>query len=118
MLLAVGATHPMAATAPHPSPPHPWLAAPPCPPPPLTRALPEPELLAAIGDALARSGLLADGRSPFAAAVAGLLKGSVDVLGDASRQAEALLSYPLADTLAGADAAAVRVPRVVALGSG
>lgn len=48
-------------------------------------------------------GLLSQADSPFAAAVAGLMKGSVDVLTEASAQLPPLLGYPLSDTAASED---------------
>uniref|UniRef100_A0A383VW33 glutamate--tRNA ligase n=1 Tax=Tetradesmus obliquus TaxID=3088 RepID=A0A383VW33_TETOB len=63
------------------------------------RALPEEELLSRIADALVAGGVLADASSAFAAAMASLVKGSVDMLGDAAAQVPALLGYPLAETV-------------------
>lgn len=64
------------------------------------RALPDADLTAAVAGALASAGLLSDAGSPFAAAVAGLVKGSVELLSDAAAQAAPLLGYPLAETAA------------------
>ncbi|KAF8072358.1 Glutamate--tRNA ligase [Scenedesmus sp. PABB004] len=72
------------------------------------RALPEEELLSRIGQALVDGGLLATPGSPFAAAVAGLIKGSVDMLGDAPGQVSPMLAYPLAETAASEEFKTVR----------
>lgn len=67
------------------------------------RLLPESELISLIGQTLVDAGLLSQADSPFAAAVAGLMKGSVDVLTEASAQLPPLLGYPLSDTAASED---------------
>jgi hypothetical protein len=64
------------------------------------RALPEDDLTARIAASLADAGLLSDAGSPFAAAVAGLVKGSVELLTDAGAQAAPLWGYPFAETAA------------------
>jgi hypothetical protein len=55
------------------------------------------------------TGLLKDGASPFAAAVARLMKGSVDVLSEAVPQLPPLLGYPLSETAATEEFKAVSV---------
>ncbi|GBF90708.1 non-discriminatory gln-glu-trna synthetase [Raphidocelis subcapitata] len=64
------------------------------------RALPDAELTARIASNLVEAGLLADGGSPFAGAVASLVKGSVELLNDAAAQAPGLWGYPFAETVA------------------
>ncbi|KAF6253056.1 non-discriminatory gln-glu-trna synthetase [Scenedesmus sp. NREL 46B-D3] len=63
------------------------------------RALPEEELVSRIGEALVAAGVLSDASSAFAAAVSSLVKGSVDMLGDAAGQVPQLLGYPLSETV-------------------
>lgn len=46
------------------------------------------------------AGLLSSASSKFAAAVSGLMKGSVDVLTEAAQQLPPLLGYPLSETAA------------------
>lgn len=64
------------------------------------RSLPEDELVSMLAQALVDAGLLAKADSPFAAAVAGLVKGSCDLVKDASEQVPALFGYPLEETTA------------------
>ncbi|KIZ03334.1 glutamyl-tRNA synthetase [Monoraphidium neglectum] len=64
------------------------------------RALPEEELLGRIGAALVADGVVTSPDSAFAKALAGLVKGSVELLTDCAAQARPLLSYPLAETVA------------------
>eukprot|EP00882_Tetradesmus_deserticola_P010161 GHRQ01010736.1.p1 GENE.GHRQ01010736.1~~GHRQ01010736.1.p1 ORF type:complete len:541 (+),score=308.25 GHRQ01010736.1:559-2181(+) len=63
------------------------------------RALPEEELVSRISEALVAAGVLSDASSAFAAAVSKLVKGSVDMLGDAAAQVPPLLGYPLSETV-------------------
>lgn len=72
------------------------------------RALPESELVGLIAQSLVSAGLLTDASSPFAAAVSGLVKGSVDMLADAAAQVPALLGYPLSETVQSAEFKPVR----------
>jgi hypothetical protein len=72
------------------------------------RNLPEEELLARIGAALVDAGVLSSASSPFAAAVAALVKGSVEVLTDAAAQVPGLLAYPLEEVMASEECKAVR----------
>jgi hypothetical protein len=67
------------------------------------RALPEDKLISRISEALGAAGVLADAASPFAAAVSKLVKGSVDMLGDAAGQVPQLLGYPLSETVQSED---------------
>eukprot|EP00775_Hariotina_reticulata_P006873 gene6873-7089_t len=67
------------------------------------RALPEEELVSLVASSLVAGGVLSDASSPFAAAVARLVKGSVDMLSDAAAQVPQLLSYPLSETLQSED---------------
>eukprot|EP00879_Flechtneria_rotunda_P020771 GHRR01021864.1.p1 GENE.GHRR01021864.1~~GHRR01021864.1.p1 ORF type:complete len:448 (+),score=164.27 GHRR01021864.1:350-1693(+) len=63
------------------------------------RSLPEDELVQLITSSLASANVIADASSPFAAAIAGLVKGSIDMLSDAVEQVPPLLGYPLQDTV-------------------
>ncbi|KAI8465731.1 MAG: non-discriminatory gln-glu-trna synthetase [Monoraphidium minutum] len=71
------------------------------------RALPEDELVARIGAALAAGGVVGSADSAFAKAAAGLVKGSVELLTDAPDQIKPLLGYPLEETLASEECKAV-----------
>ncbi|KAI3438090.1 hypothetical protein D9Q98_000532 [Chlorella vulgaris] len=71
------------------------------------RALPEEEMRAMIGGGWAASGLLARTDSPFVAAALALVQNSLELVTDADRELRALLSYPLAETVAGEGAKAV-----------
>lgn len=66
----------------------------------LCRALPEDELIGLISKQLVDAGLLSKADTPFAAAMSGLMKGSVDVLTQATQQLPPLLGYPLSETAA------------------
>jgi hypothetical protein len=66
----------------------------------LCRALPESELISLISQTLVDAGLLSKADTPFAAAMSGLMKGSVDVLTEATQQLPPLLGYPLSETAA------------------
>jgi hypothetical protein len=72
------------------------------------RALPEEELISRISEALVAAGILTSASSAFAAAVSSLVKGSVDMLGDAAGQVPQLLSYPLSETVQSEDFKPVR----------
>lgn len=53
-----------------------------------------------IANSLTAAGLIKSADTPFARAMANLMKGSVDLLSDAPQQLPALVGYPLADTVA------------------
>jgi hypothetical protein len=74
----------------------------------LHRALPEDELLTRISEALVAAGILTSASSAFAAAISSLVKGSVDMLGDAAGQVPQLLGYPLSETVQSEDFKPVR----------
>jgi hypothetical protein len=63
----------------------------------------EEELVSMLAQGLVDSGLLAKADSPFAAAVAGLVKGSCDLVKDAADQVPALFGYPLQETTTSED---------------
>jgi hypothetical protein len=71
------------------------------------RALPEDQVAAMLAQGLVDAGLLSSATSPFAAAVAGLMKGSCDLVGDGVAQLPPLLGYPLEETVASEEFKAV-----------
>lgn len=71
------------------------------------RALPEDQVAAMLAQGLVDAGLLSSATSPFAAAVAGLMKGSCDLVGDGVAQLPPLLGYPLEQTVASEEFKAV-----------
>lgn len=72
------------------------------------RALPEEELVGRICSTLVDAGVLTSADSAFAKALAGLIKGSVDLLSEAAAQVPPLLGYPLAETVASEEFKPVR----------
>ncbi|GFR47342.1 hypothetical protein Agub_g9037 [Astrephomene gubernaculifera] len=71
------------------------------------RSLPEPQFTSMATGHLVSCGLLAAADTPFAAAAVKLVSKSMELVTDCEAEVRRLLGYPLADTLAAAEAAAV-----------
>jgi glutamyl-tRNA synthetase len=71
------------------------------------RALPEAELVAAVGARLAAGGLIGGAGSPLAGAAVALLRDSLELVADAEARLRELLAFPLAEALASEAGAAV-----------
>ncbi len=68
--------------------------------PHLCRALPDEQLIPLITSHLHEAGLITDASSPFASAMAHVMKGSLELVTDAQSELKALISYPLQETVA------------------